>query len=107
MRFGLFRPFNLQINVALLVLCVVIGAGVIAIGSRSEQPNPPAGLLLLGVGLVGPAVLSLMALLRPSLWAQIVDPEYDDGKARKHLIGLCVLGLAGVVMVWSAMDRLL
>ena len=107
MRFGLFRPFNLQINVALLVLWVVIGAGVIAIGSRSEQQNPPAGLLLLGVGLAGPGVLSLMALLRPALWEQIVDPEYDADKARKHLIGLSVLGLAGVFMVWSAIDRLL
>ncbi len=107
MRFGLFRPFNLQINVALLVLWVVIGAGVIAIGSRSQQQNPPGGLLLLGVGLAGPGVLSLMALLRPALWEQIVDPEYDTRKARKHLIGLSVLGLAGVFMVWSALDRLL
>jgi len=107
MRFGLFRPFNLQINVALLVLWVVIGAGVIAIGSRSGQQNPPAGLLLLGVGLAGPGVLSLMALLRPALWEQIVDPEYDARKARNHLIGLCVLGLAGVFMVWSALERLL
>lgn len=107
MRFGLFRPFNLQINVALLVLWVVIGAGVIAIGSRSPQYNPPAGLLLLGVGLLGPGVLSLMALLRPALWEQIVDPEYDARKARIHLMGLSVLGLAGVVMVWSALERLL
>ncbi len=107
MRFGLFRPFNLRINVALLVLWVVIGAGVIAIGSRSQQQNPPGGLLLLGVGLAGPGVLSLMALLRPALWEQIVDPEYDARKARKHLIGLSVLGLAGVFMVWSALDRLL
>ena len=106
MRFGLFRPFNLQINVALLVLWVVIGAGVIAIGSRSPQSNPPAGLLLLGVGLLGPGVLSLMALLRPALWEQIVDPEYDAHKARVHLRGLCVLGLAGAFLVWSAMDRL-
>jgi len=107
MRFGLFRPFNQQINVALLVLWVVIGAGVIAIGSRSGQHNPPGGLLLLGVGLVGPGALSLMALLRPALWAQIVDPEYDARQARKHLTALCVLGLAGVVMIWLAMDRLL
>jgi len=107
MRFGLFRPFNLQINVALLVLWVVIGAGVIAIGSRTDQQNPPAGLLLLGVGLAGPGILSLMALLRPALWEQIVDPEYDADKARKHLIGLSVLGLAGVFLVWSALERLL
>ncbi|HEX6863073.1 MAG TPA: hypothetical protein VF414_09680 [Thermoanaerobaculia bacterium] len=107
MRFGLFRPFNLQINVALLVLWAVIGAGVILIGIRSQEHNPPGGLLLLGVGLLGPGVLSLMALLRPALWEQIVDPEYDARKARKHLIGLCVLGLAGVAMVWSALGRLL
>lgn len=107
MRFGLFRPFNLQINVALLVLWAVIGAGVIAIGSRTPQYNPPAGLLLLGVGLLGPGILSLMALLRPALWAQIVDPGYDARKARVHLMGLCALGLAGVVLVWAALERLL
>ncbi|MFL6199146.1 MAG: hypothetical protein ACJ76J_08220 [Thermoanaerobaculia bacterium] len=107
MRLGLFRPFNLQINVALLLLWVLIGAGVIAIGSRSGQHNPPAGLLLLGVGLAGPGVLSAMALLSPALWAQIVDPGYDVRKARAHLAGLGVLGLAGVAMIWSAMDRLL
>lgn len=107
MRFGLFRPFNLQINVALLMLWVVIGAGVIAIGSRSGQQNPPGGLLLLGVGLVGPGALSLMALLRPALWEQIVDPAYDAHKARKHLIGLSLLGLAGAFMVWSGLERLL
>lgn len=107
MRLGLFRPFNLQINVALLLLWVLIGAGVIAIGSRSGQHNPPAGLLLLGVGLAGPGVLSAMALLSTRLWAQIVDPEYDARKARAHLAGLTVLGLGGVVMIWSALDRLL
>ena len=107
MRLGLFRPFNLQINVALLLLWVVIGAGVIAIGSRTEEHNPPGGLLLLGVGLLGPAILSLLALLRPALWEHIVDPEYDARKARNHLIGLSVLGLAGIFMVWSALDRLL
>jgi hypothetical protein len=107
MRFGIFRPFNLQINVALLLLWVVIGAGVIAIGSRSGQHNPPGGLLLLGVGLAGPGVLSLMALLRPALWEHIVDPAYDAREARKHLIGLSVLGSAGIFMIWSALDRLL
>jgi hypothetical protein len=107
MRFGIFRPFNLQINIALLVLWAIIGAGVIAIGSRSQEYNPPAGLLLLGVGLAGPGVLSLMALLRPALWEHIVDPAHDAREARKHLIGLSVLGLAGVFMVWSALERLL
>lgn len=106
MRFGLFRPFNLQINLALLVLWVAIGAGVIFIGNRSPEYNPPGGLLLLGVGLAGPGILALMALLRPSLWAHIVDPEYDAGKARAHLGGLSVLGLGGVFLIWSAMDRL-
>ena len=107
MRFGIFRPFNLQINIALLVLWAIIGAGVIAIGSRSQEHNPPAGLLLLGVGLAGPGALSLMALLRPALWEHIVDPAHDAREARKHLIGLSVLGLAGVFMVWSALERLL
>lgn len=107
MRLGLFRPFNLQIHIALLVLWVVIGAGVIFIGSRSAEYNPPAGLLLLGVGLAGPGILAAMALLRPALWEHIVDPEYDARKARAHLAGLCVLGLGGALLIWSAMDRLL
>ena len=107
MRLGLFKPFNLQIHVALLVLWVVIGAGVIFVGSRTEEYNPPAGLLLLGVGLAGPGILAAMALLRPSLWEHIVDPGQDVSQARKHLGGLCVLGLAGVFLVWSALDRLL
>lgn len=108
MRFGLFRPFNLQINVGLLLLWGAIALGVIALGSRSQQPNHPGGLLLLGVGLAGPGALSLMALLSPALWKQIVDPEYEDvPKARVHLIGLSVLGLAGVFMIWSAFERLL
>lgn len=107
MRFGLFRPFNLQINVALLLLWMVIGLGVIAIGTRSQQHNPPGGLVLLGVGLAGPGILSLMALLRPALWEQIVDPEYDARTARIHLMGLCVLGLAGAFLIWSGLERLL
>lgn len=107
MRFGLFRPFNLQINVALLVLWIVVGLGVIAIGTRSQQHNPPGGLLLLGVGLVCPAILSLMALLRPALWEQIVDPEYDARKARVHLMGLSALGIVGAFLIWSGLERLL
>lgn len=107
MRLGLFRPFNLQIHVALLVLWFAIGAGVIFVGSRTEEHNPPAGLLLLGGGLLGPGILAAMALLRPALWEQIVDPGQDVPTARRHLGGLCVLGLAGAFLVWSALDRLL
>lgn len=107
MRLGLFRPFKPQINVALLVLWVVIGAGVIFLGSRSPQPNHPGGLLLLGLGLVGPGALALMALLSPALREQIVDPEYDARKSRVHLTGLSVLGLAGAFLMWSALGRLL
>ena len=107
MRLGLFKPFNLQIHMVLLLLWVAIGAGVIFVGSRTEEHNPPAGLLLLGVGLAGPGILAAMALLRPALWEHIVDPEQDARQARKHLAGLCVLGLAGVFLVWHALNRLL
>jgi len=107
MRLGIFRPFKPQINVALLLLWVVIGAGVFFLGSRSGQHNHPGGLLLLGVGLFGPGALALMALFSPALREQILDPEYDDAKARVHLTGLSVLGLAGLFLIWSGLDRLL
>jgi hypothetical protein len=107
MRLGIFRPFKPQINVALLVLWVVIGAGVIFLGSRSGQHNHPGGLLLLGVGLAGPGALALLALLSPALREQIVDPEYDAGRTRVHLTGLSALGLAGLFLIWSGLDRLL
>jgi hypothetical protein len=107
MRLGLFRPFKTQINVALMFLWILIGAGVIFLGSRGGQHNHPGGLLLLGVGLAGPGALALMALLSPAFREQILDPEYDAGKSRVHLAGLSVLGLAGVYMMWSALGRLL
>ena len=107
MRLGLFRPFNLQIQTALLLLWVAIGAGVIFVGSRTPEYNPPAGLLLLGVGLAGPGLLAAMALLRPALWEHIVASDQDAGAAKKHLAGLCALGLAGVLLVWYAANRLL
>ena len=107
MRLGLFRPFNLQIQLALLLLWIAIGAGVIFVGSRTEEHNPPAGLLLLGVGLAAPGILAAMALLRPSLREHIVDPDQDARKERNHLAGLCVLGLAGALLVWYALVRLL
>jgi hypothetical protein len=108
MRLGIFRPFKPQINVALLLLWVAIGAGVIFLGSRSGgQRNHPGGLLLLGVGLAGPGLLALMALLSPALREQIVDPEYEPERSRVHLAGLTVLGLAGLYLVWSGLGRLL
>lgn len=108
MRLGLFRPFNLQIQVALLVLWFAIAAGVIFVGSRTEEHNPPAGLLLLGLGLAGPGILAAMALLRPALREHIVDPRQEaEPRTRAHLAALCVLGLAGAIMVGSALDRLL
>lgn len=107
MRLGLFRPFNLPIQTALLLLWVAIGAGVIFVGSRTPEYNPPAGLLLLGVGLAGPGILAAMALLRPALWEHIVNSDQDVRATRNHLAGLSVLGLGGVALVGYALVRLL
>ena len=105
-RLGIYQPFNLQVNLALWLLWAVIALGVIAVGSQSEQSNHPVGLLLLGLGLAGPGVLALLALLSEALWNRLVDPEYDADKARSHFRGLVALGLAGAVMVGFAVSRL-
>jgi hypothetical protein len=104
---GIYQPFLLQVRIALGLLWAVIVMGVITVGSRSEQSNHPVGLLLLGLGLAGPAVLALSALLRQDLWERLIDPEMDVRKARIHLRVLAVLGLVGIFMIWFALQRLL
>jgi hypothetical protein len=107
MRFGIYQPFHPQVRIALWFMWVVITLGVIAVGSRSPQPNHPMGLLLLGLGLAGPAVLALSALLSQESWKRLIDPDSDAEKARPHLHGLVGLGLVGIVMIGSALERLL
>jgi asparagine N-glycosylation enzyme membrane subunit Stt3 len=107
MRFGIYQPFHLQIRIALWLLWAVITLGVIAAGSRSPQPNHPVGLLLLGLGLAGPAVLAMLTLLSQGFRERLIDPDSDVQTVRPHLHALVVLGLVGIVMIWSALERLL
>jgi hypothetical protein len=110
MRFSLYQPFNLTVRVALMLMWVVIALLVIAIGSRSPEPNHPIGLLLLGVGLAGPGLLALSTLVSSSMWDRLVDledlEEQDDRKAKTRLYALIGLGLVGLVMLGFALDRL-
>lgn len=106
MRIGLYQPFNLQVNLALWLMWAAVALGVIAVGGRSEEPNHPLGLLLLGLGLAGPGVLALLALLSEALWNRLADPGYDAARARTHFRGLVALGLVGMVMVGFAVSRL-
>lgn len=106
MRLGIYQPFNLQVNLALWLAWAAIALGVIAVGSRSEESNHPLGLLLLGLGLAGPGVLALLALVSKSLWKRLADPDYDAGKARTHFLALVALGLIGFGMVGLALARL-
>jgi hypothetical protein len=106
-RFGLYQPFNLQVRLVLWLLWAVIVLAVIGVGSRSPEPNHPVGLLLLGLGLVGPGALALLTLLSRDLWERLVDPEYDVQKARLHFHGLAGLGLVGLLLIGFALERLL
>lgn len=109
MRFGLFKPFNRTVRLVLSLLWAAIALSVIAIGSRDSQPNPPAGLLLLGLGLLGPGVLAFSTLLSNSLWERLIELEEEeelrDAKIRINV--LVGLGLVGFLMSWSALERLL
>ena len=108
MRFSLYQPFNLTVRTVLLVLWVVIALSVVAVGSRSPEPNHPLGLLLLGLGLFGPGLLAFLTLLSSSLWERLVDlqEELDIRGARIRLNALVGLGLVGFLMLWSALERL-
>lgn len=104
---GIYQPFKLQVHLALWLLWAAIALGVILTGSRSGESNPPAGLFLLGLGLAGPGGLALLPLLSRALWDRLTDPEYDERKARNHFRVLVAFGLIGMVMMGSALSRLL
>lgn len=108
MRFGLFQPFNLTVRLVLWLLWAVIALSVIAVGSRNPQPNHPVGLLLLGLGLLGPGLLAFLALLSSTLWERLVDLEEDQDlqDARLRVNFIVGLGLVGFLMSWSALERL-
>lgn len=108
MRFGLFQPFNLTVRLVFWLLWAVIALSVIAVGSRSPQPNHPVGLLLLGLGLLGPGLLAFLTLLSSTLWERLVvleeDQDLQDARLRVNFI--VGLGLVGFLMSWSALERL-
>jgi hypothetical protein len=108
MRFGLFQPFNLTVRLVLWLLWAAIALSVIAVGSRSPEPNHPVGLLLLGLGLLGPGVLAFLTLLSSSLWERLVvlEEEQDIRDAKIRINVLVGLGLVGFLMSWSALERL-
>lgn len=109
MRFGLFQPFNLTVRLVFWLLWAAIALSVIAIGSRSPEPNHPVGLLLLGLGLLGPGLLAFLTLLSSSLWERLVvlEEEQDLRDAKIRINVLVGLGLVGFLMSWSALERLL
>ena len=109
MRFGLFQPFNLTVRLVFWLLWAAIALSVIAIGSRSPEPNHPIGLLLLGLGLLGPGLLAFLTLLSSSLWERLVvlEEEQDLRDAKIRINVLVGLGLVGFLMSWSALERLL
>lgn len=108
MRFGLYQPFNLTVRLVLWLLWALIAVSVIAVGSRSPEPNHPVGLLLLGLGLFTPGLLALLTLLSSSLWERLMDldEEQDLQDARRRAWGLVALGAVGLVMLGVALQRL-
>jgi hypothetical protein len=108
MRFGLFQPFNLTVRLVFWLLWALIALSVIAVGSRSPEPNHPVGLLLLGLGLLGPGLLAFLTLLSSSLWERLVilDEEQDIRDAKIRINALVALGLVGFLIAWSALERL-
>jgi hypothetical protein len=108
MRFGLYQPFNLTVRLVFWLLWALIALSVIAVGSRSPEPNHPVGLLLLGLGLFGPGLLAFLTLLSSSLWERLVvlEEEQDIRDAKIRLNALVALGLVGILMAWSALERL-
>ena len=91
----------------IIFLGLAIALGVITIGNQSTAPNPPAGLLLLGLGLVAPGLLAALALASPALWDLLIDGEADAAPTRKHLYAFLAVGAAGLAMAGVALQRLL
>lgn len=108
MRFGLYQPFNLTVRLVFWLLWALIALSVIAVGSRSPEPNHPVGLLLLGLGLFGPGLLAFLTLLSSSLWERlvVVEEEQDIRDAKIRINALVALGMVGFLMLWSALERL-
>jgi hypothetical protein len=103
----LYQPYRLSVRFALWLWWAAIALGVLYFGSRSSQPNHPAGLLLLGLGLAASGILALLTLASSVLWERLVDPEFDVRRARSRLYWMLGVGLIGIAMLWAALHRLL
>jgi hypothetical protein len=103
----LFQPFRLPVRLSIWLLWALIAMGVITIGSRSVEPNHPVGLLLLGLGLAGSGLLAALTLLSKALWERLIEPGQDVRQARVQLYWVAGLGVVGLVMMGSALQRLL
>jgi len=105
-RLKLYQPFRIRLRVSLWLAWAVIAVAVLTIGNRSSEPNPPLGLLLLGLGLAVPGMLAVLALASDTLWNRLLDPEPDLRMTRIHLYWLAGLGVLGAAMMGSALNRL-
>jgi hypothetical protein len=103
----IYQPYRLPVRLTLWIVWAGVALAVITVGSQSPVPNHPVGLLLLGSGLAVTGLLSLLTLLSSTVWERLVDPEFDVREARTHFYWLLVLGPIGLVMIWSALNRLL
>ena len=106
MRPKLFQPFRLPVRLSIWLAWAVIAVSVITIGSQSPVPNHPVGLLLLGLGLAASGLLAVLTLVSPAFWDRLIDPEFEDRKARTHLYWVVGLGAVGAVMMGFALNRL-
>ncbi len=106
MRPKLYQPFRLQVRLSLWLAWAAIALAVIAVGSRSLEPNHPVGLLLLGLGLAGSGLLAVLALASTALWNLLIDPGFDVRAARLHLYWVVAFGVLGAVMMGFALNRL-
>jgi hypothetical protein len=103
----IYQPYRLPVRLTLWIAWAGIALAVITVGSQSPVSNHPVGLLLLGLGLAGSALLALLTLLSRAVWGRLVEPGFDVRGARIHFYWLLALGPIGFYMIWSALGRLL
>jgi hypothetical protein len=103
----LFQPFRLPVRLSIWLAWAVIILGVITVGSRSPEPNHPVGRLLLGLGLSGTGLVAVLALVSTAVWNRLIEPAADRPQARAQLYWVAGLGVVGLVLIGSALQRLL
>ena len=107
MPFGIFKPYRLIVRCYLWAAWAVVALLVMTIGGRSPVPNPPVGLLLLGLGCAGSGGLAALTLFSSAVWQRLAEPDVDLREARAHFYGLVGLGVLGAVLISMALGRLL